>query len=665
MRYAECFLTTLVFGAACSGGGGNTRPDADADQDVDTAVDADVAPDAPGDVPEEIPPPPPERCRPGQTWTPDTLVYEEHTSYWGLNEFYGAGGAVADVDEDGWPDILLFQAPQTAADEPAGLRLLMNRPGGEDGRTFVDETEESGIAVRRAGTGVRSAALASFGDFNNDGHVDVVTGLWRDRTVPDTGDATEVLLNDGEGHFTLAAPIPGLQAEPLTSAIATLDQDLDGALDIFFAYWYRQPPFSSNFGQHPQLYRGDGAGAFTDVTRDVGIQLIMSGDASIFAGTNSRPLFGALACELTGDGRPDIVATAYARMWNLLWVSSETGYTEVGRDAGVAGDDELDYSDDQSYLCYCQANPAECPAGVSPPDPALPCNAFGGPYFRGWAPGVTDQPWTLNGNTFSVACEDVDNDGDMDLYTSDIAHDDVGRSSDRSELLINETEGSTVRFSRPGRAATGLVPPDERQTDEGGQSNGMWDFDNDGRIDVYLGGSPYPNNWGWLFHQSGDLQFEWVTRLSGFHPPCPNGLIIADFDRDGAEDVITGTQGCMGIDPPPTYRFFLNMMGDQNNWVSIRLVGSGAGGANVSAIGAHVRVTAGGVTQTREIRNSFGRASLSRELVAHFGLGATCAIDLVEVQWPDAARSVETFTDVVANYRIEVRQGEGFVRYLP
>jgi hypothetical protein len=81
-------------------------------------------------------------------------------------------------------------------------------------------------------------------------------------------------------------------------------------------------------------------------------------------------------------------------------------------------------------------------------------------------------------------------------------------------------------------------------------------------------------------------------------------------------------------------------------------------------VGARVRVTAGGITQTREIYGNWGLAGLGTDLVAHFGLGAACAIDQVEVRWPDGTSSVQTFRGVVANHRVEIRQGEERVRYL-
>ena len=62
-------------------------------------------------------------------------------------------------------------------------------------------------------------------------------------------------------------------------------------------------------------------------------------------------------------------------------------------------------------------------------------NAFGGTTGRGWRVGVDDQPWRNNGNSFSIACGDIDNDGDIDLYTGEIAHgeaDHAGRLAPRA-----------------------------------------------------------------------------------------------------------------------------------------------------------------------------------------------------------------------------------------
>jgi hypothetical protein len=72
--------------------------------------------------------------------------------------------------------------------------------------------------------------------------------------------------------------------------------------------------------------------------------------------------------------------------------------------------------------------------------------------------------------------------------------------------------------------------------------------------------------------------------------------------------------------------------------VLLQLVGTKS---NRSAIGARVRVTAGGTTQTEEVRSGGGFASQS-DLRLHFGLGAAERIDRVEILWPSGQREERT-----------------------
>lgn len=80
-------------------------------------------------------------------------------------------------------------------------------------------------------------------------------------------------------------------------------------------------------------------------------------------------------------------------------------------------------------------------------------------------------------------------------------------------------------------------------------------------------------------------------------------------------------------------------------------------------LGARVKVTAGGVTQTRLVTTASQNVSMEPE--AWFGLGATCDIDRIEVRWPNGALTVEEHTGVLANHRVELREGEADVAYLP
>lgn len=628
-------------------------------------------------APDAVEAPPPMRCRDGTGWdrsgtTPAFRGSAKGDMAWGLDSVLGKRLATADIDNDGYADLVVWQdVVNTRSNLDASppfyqARVLMNRPRPGGGRRFVDATRESNLLAIRAGGYGRMVQTVAFADVDNDGDLDVYTGTMPTAMpamgqMADTGDRGTILLNDGRGVFALGPEsdaTPPRDVFPQTIGAVFADQDLDGRVDLFVGY--HADVFGLPIGQQSQLFRGDGKGSFVDVTDAVGLTL-RSDTASLASMSNNRPLYGLSVCDLNDDGRPDMIGAAYGRQFNLLMTSAGERYRDDSVESNVGGDANRNFTDNQSYRCYCQSNPGRCTASV--PAPQITCPG------RGWRPGVDDQPWRNNGNTFSIACGDVDNDGDLDLYTGEIAHPDVGASSDRAQLLENVTmPGMPVRFNRIDRTRNGLVPPLPRNADEGVLSNALFDFDNDGRMDVWAGGSDYPSNRGWLFQQDTEGRFTEVSQRAGIVHPCPVGLAIADFDLDGDLDMVLASSLARSCNTDWMGRSVVRMyenVGTQGNWTRIRLVGRGEGGANRAALGARVRVTAGGITQTREIQGNWGLAGLSMELVAHFGLGSQCRIERIEVRWPDASGSTETFTDVPANYRVEIRQGEGRLRYLP
>ncbi|MEZ4390260.1 MAG: CRTAC1 family protein [Polyangiales bacterium] len=648
--------------------------------DAAVAGDVTIPPtDALGDVGDDVEPPPAPSCRAGTGWDESGPAFRERSDAWGLGEVTGKRLATADLDGDGFSDLILWhdvvnqRTDLNGAPDTYRVRVLMNRPADGGGRRFVESTRASNLLAVRGGDPAagRVVQAVAFADVDNDGDLDVYTG-----TIPtaspamgqamDPGDRGTILLNDGRGVFSLG-PESDATSDPLdfpqTIGAVFVDADADGRVDLYVGY--HSSVFGQVIGQQSQLFRGDGAGAFADRTDESGLLLESSTD-SLLSVTNTRPLYGLSACDVNGDGRMDLLGAAYGRQFNLLFTSAGDRFRDESEASGVGGDANRDPSGNLTYQCYCAAGAGRCP-GTVPAPPAGACGAGGSGPRGTWRPSVDEAPWRLNGNTFSIACGDVDNDGDIDLYTGEIAHADVGSNSDRAELLLNDTAaGGDTRFRRPGRAATGLTIPNN-PNDEGILSNAMFDFDNDGRLDIWAGGSDYPNLRGYLFAQRDGVRFEEVGIRAGVRHPCALGMVYADFDHDGDLDLIVGTslartcaQSWMNR---AALRFYENVS-NERNWLSVRLVGRGAGGANRAGVGATVRVTAGGVTQTREIQGNWGLAGLGTDLVAHFGLGAACEIDRVEVRWPDATGTVQTLRGVVANHRIEVRQGEARPRYL-
>jgi hypothetical protein len=117
------------------------------------------------------------------------------------------------------------------------------------------------------------------------------------------------------------------------------------------------------------------------------------------------------------------------------------------------------------------------------------------------------------------------------------------------------------------------------------------------------------------------------------------------------------------VDGPSALRIYENVA-SEHNWLRVRVVGRGLGGSNRAGIGARVRVTAGGVTQTRDISRHVGpRGPVGTELVAHFGLGAACDIESGGGSLARRRGHRARYTGVRANYEVELREGDAQVRY--
>jgi hypothetical protein len=121
-------------------------------------------------------------------------------------------------------------------------------------------------------------------------------------------------------------------------------------------------------------------------------------------------------------------------------------------------------------------------------------------------------------------------------------------------------------------------------------------------------------------------------------------------------------RSCCGWTEPEVH-YYRNDVGQDGNWVQFVLEGDPAAGTNRSAVGAKVTVTAGGRTQVQQLAGGYGHYGLQNDLVLHFGLGAACDIDSVEVRWPDATGTVQRWEDLRGNYRIRLRQGSPYAWY--
>lgn len=614
-----------------------------------------------GCPPEQTPPDeealPEPICTDGTRYAAGTEAFRDATSDFGLDALgvEGVRLSAVDIDNDGYPDLVVRRGG-LLRDEPTSRSTWVLKNDGGEG--FVDVTASSGLlATRIAVDGLgRPGEVWAFGDVDNDGDLDVYTGLYTQDVTKTQGETSEVLLNEGDFTFAFAPRQNGVRREGLVdmpAGASFLDFNRDGVLDL----WVTQHNTDA-FDLFPdRLYRGDGDGTFTEVSADVGIATEdWVSIAAMNEGRAHTRSWAAAACDLNGDGLQELLSPSYGRSPNHLWQASLVGgdvlYTNRSVASGFAYDEDFTWEDNQFARCYCQANPtAEGCADVGAP--AIGCDQLN------WNHNDDREAFRLGGNSGAVVCGDVDNDGDTDLLTSEIKHWWAGSGSDGGELLVNSGE-SDVRFSRPGRASMGLdIPHAGASWDEGHMTGAMLDFDNDGWLDLYIGGSDYPGNRGLLFHQQSALSFSQVTLEGGIDHTRSHGVVVADFDRDGDQDVVVGHSrarcgGAADCYPTSRVRFFENVLGDDGNFVQLSL--EGGDNSNRAAIGARVTVTAGGVTQTRELGGGHGHYGAQNDLVTHFGLGQACEAD-VTIEWPDTGFSAQTLK-LPAGHRFHVVQGQ-------
>ncbi|QDG51908.1 CRTAC1 family protein [Persicimonas caeni] len=600
----------------------------------------------------------------GLPWSPGEQAFRDASSDWGLDGLAANGQriSVTDVDGDGWADLSVRRAGGGKDDFSSGGEraswLLRNT--GEGG--FEDVTKASGLVATRSGADAntgRKIDLIIWGDVDNDGDLDAYTAFNKQNAQNE--DTAEIMLNEGDGTFVFAAaddPVRNAGAIDSPGGASFVDVDRDGALDLWISQYAAQSPLQD------RLLLGDGTGGFTEATADAGLSTEEWTSITTLNQAEGHSLsWGATACDLNGDGTPELMAASYGRAPNHLWLGQraddgEVSFANESVASAYAFDDRTDWTDNESARCYCQLNPDAPDCDGVPAPELIQCNA--NTQLR-WNHNNDREAFRLGGNSGTTVCADVNNDGWMDLLTTEIVHWDVGSSSDPSELLYNKQDPS-VRFERPGNEATGLTREHELTAwNDGDITAAVFDFDNDGRKDVYIGSTDYPGTRGHLWHQKEDGTFERVPLADGIDHTSSHGVGVADYDRDGDLDIVVGHSRfrCGSGDhcyaPEEGHaRLFENTIGQANNWLQVEL--EGADGTNRKAIGARVTVQTDAGTQVSEVGGGHGHYGVQHELARHFGLGAAEQAT-VTVRWPDENLSEETF-DLEAGQRYIWKQGE-------
>jgi enediyne biosynthesis protein E4 len=159
-----------------------------------------------------------------------------------------------------------------------------------------------------------------------------------------------------------------------------------------------------------------------------------------------------------------------------------------------------------------------------------------------------------------------------------------------------------------------------------------------------------------VFRNTRKLAFDNVSDTSGVNDEpmqSRRGIAYGDLNNDGNIDAVV-----FNVGEPPS--ILLNDSKNANHRVMFKLVGTKS---NKAAIGARVTVTAGGVSQMREVKGGNSYISQS-DLRLHFGLGPnTSKIETVVIRWPNG--NTEELKNVAADAIYTVVEGAGIKEQTP
>ena len=506
----------------------------------------------------------------------------------------GAAAAVADFDGDGREDLFVTDSAEN------GRNHLYKNLGN---LRFADVADSAGVAAGNDAHDASSDAL--FFDYDDDGRPDLLVVRFG---------RNQLFHNEGGGRFRDVTRAAGLDRYANGISAIAFDYDRDGRLDLLVGNYFQPvdvfaPPtprfFPERFetaqnGGGVTLWRNQGPGSggqvtFADTTDAAGLRQtgwvldVGAGDAD-----NDGDLDLYVANDFGTDrffvNRGD--GTFADRTAAAIGIDTKKGMNAEWGD--YDGDGWLDvyvtnitddYMREGNFLWHNE--------GATDP---------GGPRFADVAAetGTRDTGWGWGAKLF-----DYDNDGWLDLYVLN------GWVSAGPESYVPDVFAMVLRVSEQ----------------KAGDFSDARDWPPMGRKSL----SGYQTKK--LFHNEGGALFSEQAARHGLDSTRDGrGVAVADFDGDGRMDLFVANAGA----PPYLYR---NVLPAGPHWVELVLAGGKDSGRE--AIGAQVRLTAGGRTLLRFVDPGNGFAAQGTRRL-HFGLGAAARIDRVEVLWPSGRKQVLT-----------------------
>lgn len=488
------------------------------------------------------------------------------------------GVSVVDINGDGWPDIYVCASFRNNPKLRTNL-LYINQGLDKDS---IPAFKESAEAYGLADTGFSTQAY--FFDYDNDGDLDMylVTNEIYDPKTPITfrpkvtdGSAKNtdrLYRNNGDGTFTNVSKEAGITIEGWGHAACITDINKDGWPDIYVA---------NDFVSNDLCYINNKDGTFTNRIDDY------------FKHTAWNAM-GTDAVDINNDGLVDFISLEMLPEDNLR------------KKRMLSGNEYYNYTNSALYGYQHQyvRNTLQLNSGATPE---------GHPIFNDIAfmAGVYQTDWS-----WCPLVADFDNDGLRDIIITN------GLPRDVTDLdYIENKNDRDYTNSKNGSS------PDYKlsMTD----SLPVVKFDN------------------YAFKNINGIQFKNETKTWGINVPSfSNGAVYVDLDNDGDLDFIVNNIN----DTSFVYENTMNIPGKKSkeNYLVVSFEGAQNNSAGISAT---LNIYYQGGQQYYEQYPTRGYLS-TNDPRAHFGLGDVAKIDSMLVAWPDGKKQL--LTDIKSNQVITV-----------
>ncbi len=523
---------------------------------------------------------------------------------------------------------------------------------------FTDVTSKAGIDFKYTfGDYSYENILESSGagitvfDYNNDGLMDLylMNGTYlegisdpKGKVFKDT--SNKLYKNKGNGTFSEVTKIAGLDDRNWSMAAGAVDLDNDGYQDLYLL----------NYGPNV-FYHNNGNGTFSDITASLGLE-----GPDMLNGFTKWSI-GVSFWDYNLDGRLDAMVgnflafdpayvstqtpgmmphpSEYKGQASMLYEQQANGkFIEVSQDIGLSFPDSkcmgltvFDYDDDGDIDMF-QANDHQMNF--------LFRNDNGVYKEVGIASGVAANSQGKSTGSMHGTIGDIDGDGLIDIFVADLKYGALYRNLGNG-LFEDITESSGIALPIAGKGSWGAS---------------LFDYDNDGDLDIISANGTAEElilQYPLLLENDGNGNFKDVGKVHGSYFSAKRsgrGLAVWDYDNDGDLDIIVSH-----VDLQASATLLRNEGGNKNHWLGLTLKGEKG---PASAIGAKITVISGGKKQVFVNQWTSGYLSNNDQRL-HIGLGQQKLISKLEIKWPNGKQ--EVYENIKSDRYLTIIKGKGIV----